>query len=110
MPNQDKPKRGRQFGAYPQQLLRVACELQELRGIHEAVPDTRQRTIALLAVPELIETQELVAKQARAIVFAASTLQVYQDTLVAQALGRIANMARDIAELAESAAQALKGE
>jgi len=37
-------------------------------------------------------------------------LPANQDILVAQAFSRIASIARDIAELAESAAQVLKGE
>lgn len=48
-------KRGRKKGAWPQRHLRVAADAQELEGIHEAVPNTRQRVVVLLVVPTLIE-------------------------------------------------------
>jgi len=48
-------KRGRQFGAWPQQHLRIACDLQELREIHEAVPDTRLRVTVLLGLPTIVK-------------------------------------------------------
>lgn len=109
MLNHDKPKRGRQFGLYPQQHLRIACDLQELQGIHEAVPDTRLRAVTLLAQPTLIETQERIVKLAKQIGQAASIVQA-EDTLARQILAQIAATANDIAELAGLAGLVLKGE
>ncbi len=109
MLNHDKPKRGRKFGVYPQQLLRVACEKQELQGIHEVVPDTRLRAVTLLAQPTLIETQERIVKLAKQISQAALVVQA-EDTLARQILAQIAVTANDIAELADLTGLVLKGE
>jgi len=101
-------KRGRQFGAWPQQHLRIACDLQELREIHEAVPDTRRRAVVLLALPTIIE--ELLEVELRTRQSAVVMRRIPAEGKAGEVVAEIIGQLEIAAVLAREALVVLKGE
>ena len=101
-------KRGRQFGAWPQQHLRIACDLQELREIHDAVPDTRRRVVVLLALPTIVEALAEIALRTRqsAVVLRHIPADGNEKAVLAETISQV----EIAASLAQEVLAALRGE
>jgi len=105
-------KRGRPAGQWPQRHLRVAAEAQELQAVCIAVPDTRQRTIVLLATPDLADALALITANAREIWHATDTIARANEpgSMIRQSNSIIARQAKEIYDLATEARAVLRGE